>query len=431
MAITSDFACCAGCGVRAVGSVGNPDRPHHHALGGTAPVSQAAIVPEGSSNAWHFNTVNSISYFERSISGTQRAGRFSIYFDGLPSGGFTIIELWSPLGTFVRVRYSSSTQSIVATVGDFWSSETPVVAGRFYEVCWAGDVGSGTRTMKITVNGVDKGTASLVTPASTYTRLRWGVCSSTTVSMYMGNIVFGTVNAEYPYDMETGSYKPVCVTARQLTSDGAHSFSTNTDFKFNNLENVPTSVTDAYTRLVGLMDAMTSFIAITGATAGEYLEFLHTGMVAATKIYGVEFVTSHMSAGTDANKLSLRVVSGASNFDLLSDADFSYTSIGWHSFHRLLDPTGVAHTTALINAWKFRLTSSWTAADVTPPPYIGGLTLEVAYIPTVVAPPQEGTSTEQNPVHIFPGPGTYPVTYEVEDNDGNVASITKNVVVPA
>jgi len=169
-----------------------------------------------------------------------------------------------------------------------------------------------------------------------------------------------------------------------VTADGTHSFNAAGDFKYNNTTNIATNATDTFTYVDDLLTGITDYIAAVAASAGEYVEWTMGSLpFTATTINGVEVVSAHHSSGTAANKQSLRMMDGATASDVLVDADFSNTGIGYNSTHYAVAPsTSGAWTQALVQALKFRWSPSFTAVLETPVPFIDGLMLEVDCVAT-------------------------------------------------
>lgn len=430
-AVDSDFACGAECQISVPGVFGTPN-DHWSLVQGTQPTVQTIIARNGG-RAYRFSPVNDIASLWRAISGSQRVARFYVYFASLPSGDCELLRFrCEPLGNSPEIRFRKATNDIVGYVGGQITTPHPVTVGVWYRVDCSGDVSTGTRTMKMTVAdgdaaAIDRGTASFASTAATLVYMEIGAsCSSlVTADTAIDDIRTGTNPTAYP--MGDGR-----IVGLQVTADGTHSYSAAGDFKYNNITNVPLAATDTWSYLIGALPvALQSVVSAAGVVAGEYLEWVIAGMPAIASIKGVEVISVHKGSTIDPHKQTLRIVDGATVQDLATDASFN-DNVGplYNSRHYAKAPSGVVWTQLLVNGLKFRYGSSWTAVQITPGvPAIGGLMLEVDYIPATAAPPTPVTQ-QRNPTFTYAAPGTYNVKLTVTDNDGLVGIITKSVTVP-
>lgn len=402
MAITPDFCCGSECQIVVAGAVPSPNAQHWSLFQGTV-TSQTAVARNGG-RAYRWNpAVGSANEYAQKIvaSHTTRWWRFYLRFGTLPSANCDLVRFVTASGT-CSLRYRTATTDIIANVGGVTTGATAqvVTTGVWYEITMAADVSGATRTTKLTVNGVDKGTASSAVAATTCVQWRIGLtCSGEVVTgdVYFDDIITGTNNADYP--VPAGGQ----IVGLVPSNDGTHSYNLAGDFIYNAAGgNVPLAATDTYTYINhALSDSLSTFLNAANPAAGEYLEwdFGDTGGV--TSIAGVEVVSMHHAAGTSANLQTGRLVDGATVVDVFTDADFSQTTATYNSKQYAVAPSSsAAWTKAKVDALKFRWGSSWTTPDVSPAPYLDGVMLEVDYIPGIT--PTRFYFTASDDAKIFP-----------------------------
>jgi hypothetical protein len=235
----------------------------------------------------------------------------------------------------------------------------------------------------MTVDGVDKGTASRVQAASVITAVRVGAqCSGATAltaDVIWDDFITGLDNSQYPVG-------PGQIVGLKPNVDGAHSFNSG-EFIYNAAGgNIDPAAEDVYTYLDHTMGSITDFINAATAAAESYIEVGFEDMPPTTFVNGVEVVSSHHAASSTANLQSMRLLDGVVEDVVFADSDFSQTGIVYFSKHYSQAPasvdenTGIGWSKAGIDGVKIRWGSSWAVADVNPDAYLDAVMLEVDFI---------------------------------------------------
>jgi hypothetical protein len=384
---TPTFICGAECGNTLPGTLIPGTEKHWDAKQGT-PSIDSTIAHAGGYSFLH-STSASVSFLEKTFTLTDGVFRAYVYLQTLPPS----TDIRNPIVGFAvtgglnyAVGYDPATGLWGATAGTALSLLTgpPAVAGRWYRIEGKASVGASPHTIDWSVDGVPQTQVTRAATATAFIAFRHGCSFQTTnPTNYIVNVDDVTLSetlADYPLG-------PGLVAGLHLRADGTHNMSAVTDFKVNNTTNMSSiNPTDTWTHLVGLMDNITDFLAASGVSAGEYLEWLLESMPDALVINGVEFVMSCHSAGTAANKATLRMIDGATTIDVFTDLDISNAALSLFSTTMLTAPSGGAWTKAKLDALKLRWGSSWTAVDISPVPFIDGVRLEVDYVPLPTQP---------------------------------------------
>jgi hypothetical protein len=421
----SDFCCGAECDAPVGVLPTSGDDRHWHSEGGTPAVSQTTLARNGR-RAWLFAPVNDVSYRGRSVSATQRVFRGYLYFDALPSSDCELVRFLVASGGFSpELRFRKATNDIVGGVSTALTTAVPVVAGVWYRIEMLADVSANPRTLKLRTAladaaSTDRGTASFATAANTITEVQRGAScgTSTTARVVWDDMREGGLASAYPFGAGT-------IVGLQPTGDGTHSYNDVGDFRDEQAIFFPVGTTLTWTRLVGLLStAIQSYLLRAAAAVTEYVEWVTSGMPATTSISGVEVVTVHRQLDATTSQQTLKLIGGGgASADVFVAKDFSETVAVVNSKHFVQDPSAVAWTTALVNAFKARWPFSATGT-----PGIAGLIYEVDCVLSAAPPPPPG-SPQQNPVHVYAAPGTYNVTLTVTDNNGLTDSQTHPVTV--
>ena len=415
--LASDF-CCGGECDAPIGQQQTGARRHWDTVLGTPPVSQTLFAPRSGGRAWRFSPINDVSALARNVSDTKRHMRGYLYFPSIPNGDCELIRNLTASGAFApELRFRFGTQDIVAECGSNIGTPQGVVANKLYLVAAAADVSGASRTMKLTVDGVDRGTATKAAAADVITQFQIGASCGTpvTADVVWGAIITGQDVTAYPY----AAGQSVLV---QFTADGVHVYNAGTDFKKDGTIDVGLSATNLYTYLVGLLsNALATYIGRGTASVTEYIEELMGGMPTVTSISAVEVISVH-KGNSVASPATTRIVDGVVVQDLLTNVDFQGAGPFVHSKHYRLAPSGVSWTQALINALKIRFGFSATGT-----PGLGGVALEVDCVLPGAGPLP--SHKQKNPSHVYAGPGTYSVTETVRDKDGLVGVKTRSVTV--
>jgi hypothetical protein len=376
---TTVFCCGAECGIVVAGQTGGGTLHWNTAL--NSPAVTTSTVRSGD-RAYLFSANNLPCRLEHAVTGSPTVGVMRVYIrfpaGQLPDANCTVCGFVDAGNQPIGVQYNTATQTLsgiaLATLGGSF----PVVEDTWYRIDLRATV-SATRQVEWQVDGVAQ-TGASQGAASTLATARIGVqlinnTLDVAGQMLADDILLSVTSGDYPLGASS-------VVRVALDSDGTHSFSANTDFEYNDTTGIATNATNTYTYIDELPTGVTDFLACTGAAAGEYLEW-NVGTMPETpdSINGVEVVSAHHSQGTAANKQSLRMIDGVTTANVLTDADFSHTQIGYNSTHYTLAPSAVPWTQALVEALKFRWAGSFTAVDISPVPYIDGLMLEVDYVP--------------------------------------------------
>jgi hypothetical protein len=417
-AITIDFVCGAECGIVGIGTTPVPSTRHWDSANGDAPTIVAGRTG-GSALQWALSGTS--GRLGRTVTGTERTFRGYLYFDTLPTGISNLpLVMFISTGGSCSLLYRQADSTIIAAVGTTTTGATAVsvTTGVWYRIDMTGNSASGTRTCSLTVDGVDKGTASASVATAPFTMLRvGGSCNGDLVTgtVLWDDMIASTLNAEYP--LGEGQ-----IVGLLPNVDGTHSFSASTDFEYNDTTGIATNATDVHTYLDHQMTTISDFIAITGAASGEYVEIGFEPLPAAASVNALAVVSAHHAAGTTANKTTLRVVDGAVTNDACTDSDFSATTL---HYNEKVYPSGIASgvgapwTSSAIDALLVRITSSFGTADIDSVPYVDAVMLEVDYIPDggITATPALGqliatgfAPTAQTPVTVTPALGVLLVT---------------------
>jgi hypothetical protein len=395
---------------------------HFDGHGGTPAIYQTTYARNGG-RAIEYSPTNDVSHDWWDVGGTKRHAGGHLYLPIYPSGDCELIRFQTASGGLSpELRYRHATHDIVAAVGTGLSTAVPVVPGQWYRVRVLGDVTTNPRTMKLKVDGGTEVTASLATGGTSFVRAHFGASVSTPVTarVVWDDLISGDDPLAYPI-ADVANFGIVGV---QLDADGVHVYNAAGDFKYDNLTDVPLSATDTWTHLIGLLDAIVSWLSAPNATATtEWLRWMFGGAAAMTSVQSVDALSTHRGPDATASGQTLQLLEGASVVDLLTNVDLSGTATKWRRKHMLLSPSGIAWTTAIINA----LEAKWFRTSGNPG--IGGIMLEVAGVLTTPGGGGPG-SEQQNPSHTFPGGGTYNVTLTVTDNHGLTHSLTQAVTVP-
>lgn len=388
---TLEFCCSAGCGINAIGALGGVR--HWGGIIGAAPsVEAVSHVSGGYSYRW--NTVGAAAARRLdgpalliAPAGREACARIAFKFDTLPDANVTIIGWGIGSGTAPLVRYRSATQDVVGSLAaNVTATSAPITAGVWYYCDVYMNTGD-TRTIKVqitTMAGVitDLGTLTSGSAAADTTGFRLGMgCAAETVQgdLYITSIAVSHVGADYPIGPGAGR-------ALRPRADETHNFDAVADFKYDNTTNMPsTAPTDTYTYVDDMLDNISDFIAASGVSAGEYLEWLMDAAPDLSAINGIQVVSAHHASGTAANIQTMRLIDGGSTNDVFTDADFSQTTIVYNSKQYTTAPSGGAWTKAKLDAIKFRWGSSWTTVGISPVPFIDGLVVEVDYVPALLA----------------------------------------------
>jgi hypothetical protein len=388
---TLTFCCCASCGINQIGAASA--LRHWNSVTGTAPTVETTNPHVAGGYYYRWNTVGAAAQRIMDIltGPVQEAvARIAFRFPTLP-GADVCIAGWSiGAGGAPLLRFRSATQDICGSVGSN-NSATPfgIVANVWYVADLYASTDA-TRSMSariIETDGTthDLGEATSGAAAANMSGFRiglgcTGVGEQVEAVLDVTSIAHSLTGADYPIGLGYGiGLRP--------RADGTHSFSASTDFEYNDTTGISPSATDTWTYIDDLLDNITDFLAIPGAAAAEYLEWLLDAMPSGVaSVNGVEVVSAHHASGTTANKQTMRLVDEASESDVFTDADFSFTSIAFNTQQVATAPSGGAWTTAKLDALKLRWGSSWTTADISPVPYIDALVLEVDFVPSSSGP---------------------------------------------
>jgi len=390
--VATDFCCSAGCGIVASGTAPPAGLVRHWTLaGGTGPTptAQQTTVRTAGRWAYRFNSVGSAGNqrLQRDFTASAvQTARFALYFGTLPGADTNLMQMTAGAGSPVNLRYLNSSTQLCVSLGDATQSSTKytVTTGIWYVVEIEGDAASGTRAIvsRIRVSGEGDSQATSMSvsasiTANTFTTFRiGGSIDATTVQadVYFTDILHSSTDGDYPLGDGVGI-------VLRPTADGTHSFNANTDFQVNDTTNISVGATDTWQQIDDVLDNTTDFLAANGTAAGEYLEWLVGTMIAVSSVKAAEVASAHHSAGTAANKQTLRLVDGGTTVDVFADADISDTSLVQQSKHYATKPSGGAWTKTTLDAAKFRWGSSFTTVDISPVPYIDALCVEVDYLP--------------------------------------------------
>lgn len=386
---TPVLVCGGECGLQSPGPTTSPDQRHWNTPTGTIALSTA--ITRGGGQSYRFNSSGVGARLQKNWATppTINVARIALYFTSLPNIDCNIIQLAPLAGTSVVLRFINASSSITPALGTTVTGATafPVTTGVWYIVTFRGNVadagGTRTATAKAKIDGTafytDMGTVSAVVAASTITSFRVGNAGNAeavTCDLYIDDITVSLTPEDFPYpDGHIVGLKP--------TRDGTHSFNAVTDFKYNNTTNMPsTSPTDTWTYVDNspVDDPPADFLAISGAATSEYLEWGFESLPAAVAaIHGLNVVTGNYAQGTAVNAQTLRLVDGGSTNDVVVDGDFSFVTVGNNEKIYATAPSGGAWTKAKVDALLLRWTSSFTAADIVPVPYMSAALLEVDY----------------------------------------------------
>lgn len=400
---------------------------HFDSTIGTLPTSQSTIARNGG-KAWRFNPTTNTSAVGWSITETKQVMRGYLYFETLPSADCELVRFAvNPIGSAPELRFIAADHTIVGAVGTLLTTALSVVAGQWYLVSLAADVSTGTRTLKLTVDGVDKGTASKSVAAGVLTDYQFGASVETAIS---GSVIWDDVKIGpdvtlYPLG-STATNSAILLA--QLTADGTHGFNAAGDFEKADGTDFAPAATDIWSNLIGLFTTPVLRVKVGTAVSTEYIEVAFGGFPAVTSIASLELLAFLAAVATGTNKQTARIVDGATVQDIWTDIDSGGTTGKFVAKHYPTAPSGGAWTQAKINALKARWGPGWGTIDVSPIPGLGGILAEVDCV--LVSTPTIPPIHQQNPLYTYGSGGTKTVTLTVTDDSGLSASVTKNIVVP-
>ncbi len=396
-----------------VGAAGGD--PHWDVATAASPTIETTIVTVAGRRAYRWNTVGAAANvrLHRTMASNSATCRFAFRFETLPDvditfGGWSVVTGSPPM-----LRYRTATQDVVCSIGaTVGGSPFAISAGVWYVAELRGEVNTNPRTLDAQIR-VGAGTPTALGQASsgvagtTINTFRVGLgtgaeASPAQADLLVDDIAHSSIVGDYPLGH---GY----VAGLRPAADGTHNASANTDFQVNDTTNIATNATDTWQQIDDLLDNITDFLAVNGGAIGEYLEWTCSAMPPAVSVNGAEVVSAHHSAGSAANKQTLRLVDGGSTNDVFVDADFSQTSLCLNTKQYTTAPSGGAWTQAKLNAIKFRWGAGFSpsTADISPVPYIDALCVEVDYTPapepsvgTVVADGLVPTATVTNNILV-------------------------------
>jgi hypothetical protein len=379
--VATIFACGAECGIVTGGSLGGVK--HWDTPTGSPAVSTSIFRGNGL-RSYQFSSSGARSSLLKTLTGSPVEGvaRCYVRFGQLPNIDVGIVGFLNG-SVQMCVGFKASNSSLVAKAGTVEAGGFPVVVGTWYRVDLKVDGIDGTNhTVDWSVDGAAQTQAVRVTTASTLASFTIGcglATAAVTGTVYVDDCLVSVTAADYPLGAGT------CV-AVIPTGDGTHNYDAATDFKVNNTTNIAVGATNTFGHVDDLPNNVTDFISTVGAS-GEYLEWTFSDLPGdVDAINGVECVSAHHSAGTGANKQTVRVVDGGSTDDALADGDMSNTTITYNTKHYATAPSTGVWTVAKVNALKVRWGPGFGVVDVSAVPYIDGIRFEVDYEPVSATP---------------------------------------------
>ncbi len=385
---TGTFCCGGGCGVTAANTLLG-GRRHWDTTSGSGVAPTTVATPfwwaPGGPQCYQFAETGSGFFFERNFdaSPTGAVLRFAIGLTGgaYPSSTTDLVTVRVSGLLDVIVRFNLSDKTLRVHHGGAPEAVGPVMQlDTRYAVDLSVDVSNNPNVVQWRVNGAAQTTVQLAQAASTLTVFRYGVQSSVSITVNMGDLFVTQTLGDYPI----GDGK---VQAYFASGDGTHVYSAGTDFKYNNATPVPTPssvLTDSYAYIDdGGINNINDFMACSGASNTEYLEwFCQAPNAGELAPLGVEVVSGHHASGGGGNKMTLRLNDGGTLVDVWTDIDVSSSTLISISKHFATAPSGGAWTLAKVAGLRVRFNSSYGTPQEGNVPFIDALAFEVAFPPT-------------------------------------------------
>lgn len=368
-------------GIVTVGaSAGQPPQRRWNSVSGQAPSISTTVVRSGL-RSYRFNPTLGASNLEHVFASAQNVFIFRKYvrFDTVPDFDCTMMSMSCVIGADAQVRWKSSDNTIQIrfATGTQVGSFAPAT-GIWYRLDGFVDCRNNPNTFDLMVDGVPLTQATLAQAADTVDGLTFGasIGSNVTADVYYDDIVCSQTAGDYPIG-------PGRVVGLSPNADGTHSFTDN-DFEYNDTTAFTPSATDVYTYVDERpITAIADFISQNVIRSTGYVEVQLEDLVGTiAAIHGIEVISTHHSAATQANNSTMKLNDGGTLQDVYTSKDWSQTTAVFQGTSIASAPSGGRWTQDKINALRIR----WGyAGDITPAPYFDGLLVEVSY--TEMPPP--------------------------------------------
>lgn len=361
----------------------NATNPHWTTVTGT--VTADTTIKRSGANSYKFAAAGAASNLLRILpnnSQTRLVVRVAFYFESLPSSNCSILAATSANNWFFLGFLTATSQLCVSTFSDLsaahaQSSAKAINAGQWYVVDLYFDTTANPAFIDWRIDAVEQTRLydAITLPSQVFNNFKVGAIVDTgaglpTYNLYVDDIAYSTDPFEYPIGLGQ-------ILGISPAADGTHVFDTAGDFNKDNTTNVALGATDTWQWIDNALNAITTFLGVPAALSTEYLEwtFASLNVPVLSQVLGVEVVSSHHSAATQANLQLLQLLDGITLSSVLSTQDFSDTTIGFNSTHYATRLTGEPWNVGAVNALRARW---YGTADESPVPFIDGLMLEVA-----------------------------------------------------
>lgn len=323
------------------------------------------------------------SSLSKTISGSPAIGVASFYIrfkGGLPSADCRLFHFQPASGSFPFLKFLASDSTLRASFGSSnGDGGTVVAADTWYLIDYIADVSTGTRTVKIRVNGGTEHTDSLSAAASTFSQFQIGRNTDTTTAtgnILYDDIVISVTSADYPMgEHEVQKIIP--------DSDGTHSF-TNNDFIqgdagsgfANSATNIHTFIDDGTIDGHSTTDSVQqNVIRTTG-----YIEINFEAGPRTVDAWGIQISGGFDADATGACTSGMRLWDGTTEVTLYGPTNGDVSNLGppngFLSYCRATNPSGGAWTQSAVDGIRMRWGFS---GDVTGSPIMQAAIIEVAY----------------------------------------------------
>jgi hypothetical protein len=298
----------------------------------------------------------------------------AIRLDSLPAADSEVFGFIGTVLNPLRLRFRASDSKWIARIEDSTADLVgPVaVAGTWHRFDFRSNISANPWVLAMQVDGVDFGSVTRATAASTHTRVRYGTNSAHTFTANYDDCVISVTSADYPIgDLKVLSLVP--------TSDGTHVGPANSIEDQAGVD----IVTPGYTTAWQLVDEWpansTDYVAQAVIGAGDYAE-VNFGNTSETTIHDVMGIAALRSATTSASNGTTKVIRSDATEITIFSGDMSETAL--HYKNILITRPGGGWTQSEVNALYARMGFS---SDATPDPWWSALMLQ--YASPVGAPP--------------------------------------------